>query len=79
MPDATSRILVGRVDQLADGVHAIALDVCRHTLGYGDDFPANHEDAVIAAFCELLDDQTVGDLARARPGVANCGLVGEAR
>ena len=54
VPDPAPRVLVGGVDQLADRVHTITLHVCRHTLGHGDDFPSDHEHAVIAALRELL-------------------------
>ena len=47
--DAATRIGIGDLDQLGDGVRAIADDVGRHPLGNGDDLVVDDQDAVVLA------------------------------
>ena len=49
MADTAAGIGVGDVDQLADGVLAVADDVRRHPLGDGDDLVVDDQDAVVLA------------------------------
>ena len=56
VPDAASGIRVGDVDQLADGVLAIARHRCRHALGDRGDLAADHQAPVVVAEHVGLDD-----------------------
>ena len=54
--DAPSRIRVGDVDELADGVLAVAGHAGRHALGDGRDLAADDQAAVVVARDVALDD-----------------------
>jgi hypothetical protein len=54
--DAATRILVHLLDQLLDRVHAVADDMGGDALGDRDQLAVDHQDAVVVALEELLDD-----------------------
>ena len=72
--DAAARIGVGDLDQLADGLLAVADDARRHALGDRRDLAADHEAAVVVAGDERLDDEVAGAAlaARALEGRRGC-------
>ena len=55
--DAAARVLVRDVDELADGVLAVADDAGRDALGDRGDLAADHEAAVVVAGDVALDDE----------------------
>jgi hypothetical protein len=56
MPAPAARVLVHLVDQLLDRVDAVADDMGGHALGNRDQLAVDHQDAVVIALEELLDD-----------------------
>jgi len=54
MPNAAARIAVDDVDQLGDGMHAVANDVPGDTLGCCNQFPIDHQQTVIEALDVVL-------------------------
>ena len=60
MADAPARVLVGDVDELADGVLAIGHDARRDALGDRRDLAADHEAAIVVAGDVALDDEIAG-------------------
>ena len=52
---AAARIGVDQVDQFGDGVDAVAEDLGRLAPGGGHDPPAHHQQAIVVARGELLD------------------------
>ena len=56
MTDPAARVGVGDLDELADGVRAVADDVRRHPLGDGLHPATDDEAAVVAAGHHRLDD-----------------------
>ena len=58
--DAAARVLVGDVDELADGVLAVADDARRDALGDRGDLAADDEAAVVVAGDVALDDEVAG-------------------
>ena len=78
--DAAAGILVGDLDQLGDGVRAVADDVSRHPLGDGDDLIVDDQDAIVLAGDEGLDDDVAAAALAARAigiGLAHLRFVGE--
>jgi hypothetical protein len=75
--DAAAGVGVGPLDQLGDGPLAVADDVGRHPLGDGDDLVGDHQDPVVLAGDEGLDeDGAVAALPPGgREGLADGGLV----
>jgi hypothetical protein len=59
---AAARIAVHLVDQLADGVHAVADHMRRIAPGGGDQLVADHQQAEIVARHVALDHHVVADL-----------------
>ena len=56
MPDASPRVSVDHVDQFGDGVLAVADDVCRNPFRDRDHVATDHQNAVVLAPVEALDD-----------------------
>ena len=79
MPDAAARIGVGDLDQLGDGVRAVADDVRRHPLGDGDHLVVDDQDAVVLAGDERLDHDLAGAAlaVRGREGLVHGGFIGK--
>ncbi len=68
--DASPGVLVGGVDELADGVDPIPDDRSRDALGNGRDAAADDEDPVVVAADIRLDDDVTGAALAERPGKA---------
>ena len=64
--DAAARVLVRDVDELADGVLAVADDARRDALGDRGDLAADHEAAVVVAGDVGLDDEVAAAALGAR-------------
>jgi hypothetical protein len=62
--DASARVLVGDVDELADGVLPVGDDARRDSLGDRRDLSADHEAAVVVAGDVALDDEIAGAALR---------------
>ncbi len=62
--DAAARVLIHDLDQLGDGVLPIADDVAGRAARRGDQFAIDHQQAVVVAFQEGLDDDRSRMLAR---------------
>jgi hypothetical protein len=69
--DAAARILVHPFQQFGDGVAAVADHVPRRALGRGDQFAVDHQQAVVVAGLEGLDDHRARVLARGDEGLAD--------
>ncbi len=65
--DASPRIAVGDVHELADGVFAVSRDGRGHALGDGRDLAADHQAAVVVARHVGLDDHVAGAALRQCP------------
>ena len=74
MADAAAGVLVGDVDELADGVLAVAGDAGRDALGDRGDLAADHQAAIVVAGDVGLDDEVAGAALgageRVRPRIA---------
>ena len=66
MADAAARIRVGDLDELADGLLAVADDAGRDALGDRRDLAADHEAAVVVAGDVALDDEVAAPALAAR-------------
>ena len=79
VPDAATRISIGDLDQLGDGVRAVADDVGRHPLGNGDHLIVDDQDAVVLTGDERLHhNQAVTAFAlRGREGLVHGGFIGK--
>ena len=62
--DAAPGVAIHLVDQLGDGLLAVADDVARHPLGDRDELAVDDEHAVVLAGDEALDDHAAAVLAR---------------
>jgi hypothetical protein len=68
VPDAAARIAVDDLDQLGDGVPAIAHDVPRHPLGHRHHPAVDHQDAEVLPRLAGLDDDAGAEAARLLEG-----------
>ena len=76
--DAAARVLVHDLDQLRDGVRAVADDVPRGAPRRGHQLAVHHQQAVIVALEEGLDDHRARVLARHRETVGHLRVGAEA-
>ena len=76
--DAAARILVDDLDELRDGVLAVADDMARRAPGRGDQFAIDDQQAMIVALEESLDDDRARMLARDREALRDFFVGGEA-
>ena len=60
MADAAARVAVHFVDQLSDGLLAVADDMAGHPLGDRDQFTVDHQHAVVEAVEVALDNHHPG-------------------
>ena len=79
-PDAAARVGVGDLDELGDGVGAVADDVRGHPLGDGDHLPADDEEPVVVADEVGLDhDPAAAGLGAGPPSNAFVSAASSAR
>ena len=76
--DAAARILVHDLDELGDGVDAVADDVAGDALGHGDELAVHHQHAVVVALEEGLDEDGAGVLAGLVEGDGDVGGAADA-
>ena len=60
MADSPARVLIGGLDQLANGVLAVADDGCRDSLGNGCDLATDHQAPVVVPGDVRLDHDLAG-------------------
>ena len=76
--DAAARVLVHDLDQLLDRALAVADDVAGHALGGGDQLAVDHQQAMVEAFEEALDQHGAAVLAGGGEGRLDLLLVHQA-
>ncbi len=76
--DAAARVLVDDLDQLLDGALAVADDVAGHALGGGDQLAVDHQQAMVEALEEALDQHGAAVLAGGGEGRLDLLLVHQA-
>ena len=74
---AAARILVDDLDELLDGVLAVADDMAGRAPGRGDEIAVHHQEAMIVALQEGLDDDRARVFARRRVALRDFFIVGE--